>query len=217
MMVFQSKNITVPKTARYWLGEDQSGTAHTIILLLHGYGMSALSCIEQFNGLGRDGVLLVAPEGLSRFYRKGFDGEVVASWMTREDRLNEINDQIIYLDRVLDEVVLKQAPLAHKVVVVGYSQGVATGARWIKYREGKGIQTFVAYAGDIPAEIIEMGWPDTVKVVQVFSETDEFIPSAKFHDQASKLQASAFNVVRLKYNGGHAILQEAVSMISEEL
>jgi hypothetical protein len=44
------------------------------------------------------GRIIIAPEGLSRFYRKGFSGDVVASWMTKDDRLDDMEDYVRYLN-----------------------------------------------------------------------------------------------------------------------
>ena len=44
--------------------------------------------------------VLVAPEGLSRFYVNATHGLVGASWMTREDRQHEIDDYVGYLDAI---------------------------------------------------------------------------------------------------------------------
>jgi hypothetical protein len=61
-------------------------------LVTHGYGQLAKTFIRRFEPIMDAQTLVVAPEGLSRFYWGGFDGPVVASWMTREDRLDEIAD-----------------------------------------------------------------------------------------------------------------------------
>lgn len=213
MMVYESRNIKVEKTARFWLGGDVSGKAHTVHILLHGYAMSAYDCLEHFKGLEGPGVLLVSPEGLSRFYRKGFAGDVVASWMTREERLHEISDQAGYLNKLLDQIRSETAPEARVVNVFGYSQGSATGARWIAFRHGHGIDTFVIWAGDFPQDVIEGGWPAGIKIIQVYSESDEFIPSAKFHEQAAKLQQNGAIVQQFPYEGRHAVLPETVQRI----
>src|SRR5213595_2848351 len=68
---------------------------------------------------------LVAPEGLSRFYLSESPTErrVGASWMTREDRLAEIEDYVRYLDAVYADVFgfLDRALVtAH---ALGFSQG----------------------------------------------------------------------------------------------
>src|SRR5438477_56805 len=70
----------------------------------------------------------VAPEGLSRFYLTESPAErrVGASWMTREDRLHEIDDYVRYLDGVYGNVVPRNA----RVTALGFSQGTATVCRW---------------------------------------------------------------------------------------
>ena len=60
---------------------------------------------QCFKILNTDKNTIIAPEGLSRFYKNGFYGEVVSSWMTKEDRLNEINDYILYLDTLIEELL----------------------------------------------------------------------------------------------------------------
>jgi hypothetical protein len=99
-----SKNIAVKKTARYFLsGENKN--PQFLMFVLHGYGMPARNFLEEFKALGNKNILIVSPEGLSRFYTKGFYGNIGASWMTSEDRENEIEDYIGYLDEVYKEVL----------------------------------------------------------------------------------------------------------------
>ncbi len=52
--------------------------------------------------------------------------------MTKEDRENEIADYVDFLDAVFGEVVTPGA----RVTVLGFSQGVATAARWLALRPG---------------------------------------------------------------------------------
>lgn len=216
-MSAQSEHISVPRTARFGVRGQKGTDISTVILVLHGYGMSALACLESFSYLEQQDVLLVAPEGLSRFYRKGFDGDVVASWMAREDRLYEIEDQITYLDKLLDLILSDHAPSAENVVVIGYSQGVATGSRWVTRRKGQGISRFVVYAGTMAADTLTGDWPVGVPVLQVCSDTDEFISSSDFHEQLSKLQAFGIQVSQIKYEGKHAVEPDAVLSIKTYL
>ncbi|MDX1494920.1 MAG: hypothetical protein R3253_12705, partial [Longimicrobiales bacterium] len=103
-------HLAVTKTARYWTLGDEDG-AHDVWFVLHGYKQLARRFLRRFEGIDRRRRLIVAPEGLSRFYvrsgggRHGAESVVGASWMTREERLVEIADYVGYLDR-LAEVVL---------------------------------------------------------------------------------------------------------------
>jgi hypothetical protein len=67
----------------------------------------------------------VAPEALSRFYVSQEPGRhcpvsvVGGTWMTREDRENEIRDYVRYLDILHDEVEIEGVP----TTVLAFSQG----------------------------------------------------------------------------------------------
>jgi len=53
---------------------------------------------------------LVSVQALSRFY-KGRTQEVVASWITRQDREAAIADNIAYVDRVVEAVAPGRVPI----------------------------------------------------------------------------------------------------------
>ena len=85
------KEIKVPKTARYFtIGNEEQ--PDEIWFVLHGYAQLANYFIEKFRVLESKNILVVAPEGLHRFYWNGMSGRVAASWMTKEDRLTDIAD-----------------------------------------------------------------------------------------------------------------------------
>jgi len=216
-MEAQSRNLIVDKTARYWVSGNDKGITDRVIVLLHGYGMSAKDCLSLFGGMKLPGTLLVAPEGLSRFYSKGFFGDVVASWMTREERTQEIADQMGYLDRLLDVITHELAPNQPEILVIGYSQGVATGSRWIKFRNGAGIKKFVAWAGEIAPDVLEMGWPADVSVLQIYSLTDNFISAETFQKQASRLKAGGGVLEQYIYEGKHEVLPQTVLEVADIL
>ncbi|MEI6312193.1 MAG: hypothetical protein WCP57_08045 [Bacteroidota bacterium] len=120
----EQHKISVEKTARvFTLGNPD---ASEVWILLHGYGMQASQMITYIEELPNENLFFIAPEGLSRFYWKGFEGNVVASWMTKEDRQDEINDYIKYLNQLIDIYQLN----TKKINVLGFSQGVATMSRW---------------------------------------------------------------------------------------
>jgi len=99
-------------------------------VVLHGYGQLAADFIGHISSVVSPNRCVVEPEGLSRFYVDGLEHheEVGASWMTREERSNEIADYVAYLD----DVVRHLRPNGHdpSVRVLGFSQGAATASRW---------------------------------------------------------------------------------------
>ena len=131
--------IQVQRTARYWTLGDPT-VAKEVWVVLHGYNQLARRFLRRFEPINDGQRLIVAPEALSRFYvahergRHGSEALVGATWMTCEDRLAEISDYVGYLDRLADAVrqeVRTSAGLALPLTVLGFSQGVATAARWV--------------------------------------------------------------------------------------
>ena len=139
--------IRVPRTARYAVLGDPA-TASELWFVLHGYRQLARRFIRRFDGLpglGSGDRAVVAPEGLSRFYIErevrgphGPESRVGASWMTREDRESEIRDYVEYLDLLVEEVGSSSrhphpgtGSAPPRLVVLGFSQGCETAARWV--------------------------------------------------------------------------------------
>src|ERR671937_1373227 len=111
------------RTARYFtIGEPER--ARDLWFVCHGYGQLAARFLERFRSIEAQQRCIVAPEGLSRFYltEKPAERRVGAAWMTREDRLHEIEDYLRYLDAVYADIQLPQA----RVTALGFSQGSAT-------------------------------------------------------------------------------------------
>lgn len=145
--LYTAHNIAVTKTARYFLSKPREIPTR-ILIACHGYAQGAAAFFEEIIEAIPPDVLLVAPEGLSRFYRRGFAGEVVASWMTAEDRLNEIVDHCAYLDQLVTE--LHQTYPGLPVMVMGFSQGVATVCRWVAQSVQSRFDAMILWAGTPP-------------------------------------------------------------------
>lgn len=125
----QEHRLTVSRTARYFT-IDPGEAAHEVWFVLHGYGQLARYFLRHFNVLDNGHRLIVAPEALARFYLPGHK-RVGASWMTKEDRLTEIDDYLAYLDTLYDHVLETIEQDAVAVHVLGFSQGAATASRWV--------------------------------------------------------------------------------------
>lgn len=144
------QHISVPKTARYFLNTKPS-QQKTLWFVFHGYGQLAKYFVRKFDFLDPDENLVVAPEGMHRFYLEGFRGRVGASWMSKEDRLNDIKDSNAMLDLVKKEVE-SQFEEPPKFRVVAFSQGVATAIRWLLASEIDTVPV-VLWGGVFPPDV----------------------------------------------------------------
>ena len=98
--------LSVTRTARYSTQGLISDQTRYCILACHGYGQLAEHFIKKFDVIAADDLFVIAPEGLSRFYWGGLTGDVVASWMTKGGRLDEIKDYCNFLDQLKEQYLL---------------------------------------------------------------------------------------------------------------
>ena len=125
----EEHQLGVHRTARYYTLEPKE-EPQEVWFVLHGYGQLAQYFIRHFDAIQNGRRLIVAPEALSRYYLPGHE-RVGASWMTREDRLAEIDDYLAYLDTLHDQIFERVDRGRVTVHVLGFSQGGASAARWV--------------------------------------------------------------------------------------
>lgn len=145
----QEHSFSTSRSARYFtLGSPES--AAELWFVCHGYGQLASRFLERFRPIESERRCIVAPEGLSRFYLTESPAErrVGASWMTREDRLHEIDDYVAYLNGVY----AKLAPPKARVTALGFSQGTATVCRWAGLGSSR-IDRLIVWAGEVPPDL----------------------------------------------------------------
>jgi len=141
----QSHHIAVTKTARYYTMGSLTEQTQEIWFVIHGWAQLAEQYISSFKALDDGTRFIIAPEALNKFYIKTGKPEVGATWMTREDREHEMADYVAYLNTLYD--ALNLGAQNAKIVVLGFSQGVATTSRWM-YQNPRKADTLIFYAGE---------------------------------------------------------------------
>jgi len=203
----QEHRLSVARSARYYSLGDAA--ARELWIVLHGYGQLAGRFLTQCEALADAGRLVVAPEGLSRFYVGSRPHQQVgASWMTREDRLAEIADYVRYLDAVHAD--LARAGRADRAVhVLGFSQGAATACRWVTAGAVRA-RRLVVWGGEIPPDL-DLADPQVrarlagLDLVLVFGTADEYFPPALVAAHETRLRAHDLPYRLLGYEGGHEV------------
>ena len=123
----------------------------SVWIALHGYGQLGPRFAKRFTSLDDGRRLVVVPEGLSRYYADHQAGLVGASWMTREDRDQEITDYVRYLDDVAAWLPPTAADASR--TVLGFSQGSATAWRWLTRGTTRRPDRLVIWGGEVPADL----------------------------------------------------------------
>ncbi len=201
-------HIEVKKTASFYILGNLK-TAKKIWFVLHGYGYSAKYFIKKFENIVDDKTAIIAPEGLSRFYLKGVEGRVGASWMTKEDRENEIKDYINYLNLLYKKLIGN--PNNVTINVLGFSQGGATASRWISDRSIK-IDNFILWASAFPDEM-NFDNISTLKSYFIYGDNDEYVTEERVERQ-KKIMPNHIEVSIFK--GSHDIPNDALIELAKK-
>lgn len=208
-------HLSVERTARYFTLGDSSRGVGEVWFACHGYGQLASRFLEKLRVLDDGRRYLVAPEGLSRFYLSESPTErrVGASWMTREDRLAEIEDYVRYLDAVYAEVFGSLDRTRVTVHALGYSQGASTVSRWVAMGKAK-IDRLTLWGGEFPPDLdLTL---DTVvnrlraaRMTLVSGRSDEYITPKVVSGILERLRQHGIPCEEIPFEGGHE-LNEAV-------
>lgn len=198
-------HLGVTRTARYFTLGDPARAEH-VWFALHGYGQLASALIGYLATLDTGSRLIVAPEALSRFYLDEGRGPIGASWMTKEDREQEIADYVRYLDAVYGEVRAR-VPATARSYLLGFSQGVATAGRWLD-RGTTRHHGYCFWAGSLPAEL-DLSIPPPAlahrRVALVVGNKDEFLPKDWLDTEGRRLGPVAGEVRQYPFHGGHRL------------
>jgi len=209
--------IRVPATVhgRVLIESDEHAARTSGVLVgFHGYAQTAGDMTAELGRIpGASAWTRVAIQALHPFYIRG-DQQVVASWMTRDDRELAIADNVAYVDAVLDKVLDSkhastgapehQGTRAPVLVFAGFSQGVAMAwrAALLGARPADGV---IALAGDVPPELasgtgVKQPWPRALIGV---GDAEQWYSPDKVARDEKALAALGVDHAIVRFAGGH--------------
>jgi predicted esterase len=198
-MAFSEFSIEVTTHGRYLL--DGAGAGKPMLVGFHGYGESAEMELNRLRSVpGSDRWIVLVIQGLHRFYRRRSD-EVVASWMTRQDRELAIQDNCSYVAKVVDTVT-KQCDATGPLVLSGFSQGVAMAFR-AAATVGRRVSGVIALGGDVPPEIEPAVLSRIPAVLIGNGNKDEWYTPDKVASDERRLRSAGVNLQVCSFDGGH--------------
>lgn len=184
-----------------FLVRDGGADSRGLLVVFHGYGMSASAMLEEVEAIpGLDAWTVVSVQGLYRFYDSR-TREVVASWMTRQDRELAIADNIAFVGDVVGRVRGSRQG-AGPLVYLGFSQGTA-----MAYRAAAGVDPpchgVVALGGDVPPELAEKGLAACPPVMIGRGLADEWYGEDKVEADLRLLNSLGCETQVVRFAGGH--------------
>ena len=201
-------HLAVTRSARYYQLGGLSDQTRRVWVVCHSYGQLAAYFVRHFAFLveADPATVVIAPEGLSRFYLNGTDGRVGASWMTRDDRLHEIDDHIGFLNQLTDKV-LAQCPAEVQLTMLGFSQGTATVSRWLAQARFRPAH-LILWAGGFPEDLDPTDARRLLAnlfLTVVIGTADEYVSSAQVAQLQQQLQQLGATPTLISFNGKHEL------------
>lgn len=172
-----------------------------LLLGFHGYGETAHEHLAELQTIpGQEGWTLCAVQALHPFYKRS-TGDVVRSWMTKEQRDLAIDDNIRYVGSVVAEV-RRRYRADGPLVISGFSQGVAMAWR---AAAGCGFPCagLLVLAGDVPSEVPERMPGRPVKVLLGRGSEDAWYSEAKMDQDLRTLESMGADVEPCVFEAGH--------------
>lgn len=224
-MTYTEHRIQVARTARWGLIGDCSESTREVWFVLHGYAQLAADFAGSARWPSVAGLAFVFPEALQRFYAadpahpgRNRTAPVVASWMTREARLDDIADNHAYLDALWAHI-RTLAPSA-RLTVLGFSQGGATAARWCaeRARHDPALRRLVLWGSAFPDDL-DLGESSSLRrmaIVFAFGDRDQWVTSKLVEAHRARFAAAGFPARMVEYAGGHRLDDETLRQLAAD-
>jgi len=194
---------TIETTAhgRYLVVPPSSGAAAPMLVGFHGYAEAAETQLDRMRAIeGAGRWLLVSIQGLNRFYQRRTD-QVIAGWMTRQDREAAIQDNIRYVASVIAEVG-REWPAAPGVMYAGFSQGVAMAFRAAASSRDP-VRGVIAAGGDAPPELEPSALRRIGHVLLCRGRFDQWYTREILDRDRRRLREAGVDVHEVEFDGGH--------------
>lgn len=165
----------------------------------HGYQENATITLDVLRQIAKGrSIGIVSIQGLHRFYTKAND--VIASWMTKEDRELAIADNVAYAAKVMSAVA-DEYGITRPLIFAGFSQGVAMAYRAaaLAQRPCDGV---IALAGDVPPDVAPLA-TSIPRVLLGRGTEDKWYTGEKAAKDREVLEGAGVTVIEHVFDGGH--------------
>lgn len=207
----KTEGLSFQYKARYFKSGDITSATKRILFILHGYGQLANYFIRKFEAMATEETVVIAPEGLHHFYLEDVNSRsqtknnrVGATWMTRENRLMDIDNYLKYLNTIhAIELQGRSIP----ITILGFSQGAATATRWL-LQGTIDFEKLILWAGIFPPDLNFEAGQQILKeksIYHILGEDDPFITDERKAEMEFLCKQLAIAPVLVTFKGGHEI------------
>ncbi len=193
-------NEFTPKTKNVWF-------------VFHGIGYLSRYFLKYFKHLDPEENYIIAPQAQSKYYLNGEYRHVGASWLTRENLDESIENTMNYLDAVYEAENLSEVD---NLNILGYSQGVSVATRFVARRKIH-CNNLIMHSGKIPSELKseDFAFLKDTHFSFIYGAKDEYLKPDLIEEERKRLQQIFPKHLQiLEFNGGHEVNIQLISQFA---
>ncbi|MEP2023453.1 MAG: alpha/beta hydrolase [Reichenbachiella sp.] len=201
-------------SAPYYTLNELSDQTTDIWIVCPGYGQLGKYFIRRFDVFDSEKHFVIALQGLSKFYLPD-QKNVGASWMTKEGRETDMQNQKSYFDAVINTLFNSKPLSNYRIHLMGFSQGVSMISRMAAYSKID-FQTMVLWAGGFPPELEPADFNHinrSANLKVVIGSEDEFYALDKnYQPEVDKMEAAiGLKPEIIVFEGIHEVKREVLA------
>lgn len=209
------KELTYITTNSYSTLNTLNTNTKYVWLVCHGMGYLSRYFLKYFEGLDPQKHYVIAPQAPSKYYLDSKFKHVGASWLTKEHTPTETENIINYLDAILKaENITEQ----HKLVIMGYSQGVSVAMRYMAKRQLQA-EVLIIHSGGIPNELNNVDFAyfkGSAKLI--YGTRDEYLDNDRIKTEIEKGNNLFGNQLEIvPFDGKHEVNMQILNNLGTKL
>ncbi|GAB4166307.1 MAG: hypothetical protein Tsb0033_28350 [Winogradskyella sp.] len=161
-------------------------TEHTknVWFVCHGMGYLSRYFLRYFKHLNPEENYIIAPQAPSKYYIQP-KMHVGANWLTRDNTESGMQNILNYFDAIFEA---ESIPEDVNFIVLGYSQGVSVGMRYLAKRQLQCSQ-LVLHSGGIPKELTAKDFDflsENTQVKLIYGTKDEYLGTDRIAQESQR-------------------------------
>ncbi len=202
------KQIVYSTTKPYATLNKRTVKTKNIWFVCHGMGHLSRYFLRYFKGLNPEENYIVAAQAPSLYYQGANFKHVGASWLTKENTLQETENIMHYFDAIFEK---ENLDCDLNLIVLGYSQGVSVATRYVAKRQLHCTQ-LILHSGGIPKELREEDFAFlAAKTILIYGTKDTYLNAERIAEETEKANALFKNNVKIiSFDGGHEVNAEII-------
>ena len=211
-MKSQEKEIKYQTTNSYSTLNTLTESTKNVWFVCHGMGYLSRYFLKYFADLNPEENYIIAPQAQSKYYVPPKLKHVGASWLTKENTIKETQNVMRYFDAVFEA---ENIPEPVNLIVLGFSQGVSVGLRYVAKKQLKCSQ-IVILSGGIPKELTaeDFAFLDGQTTVSlIYGNNDEYLDENRILQEKNRTFElfGHLNLNVIPFEGVHEVKKELIN------